>query len=552
MQSDSSLVAHEPCPSCGSKDNLGRYDDGHGFCFGCGHYEAGDKMEATSKSKPKKPGMLPVGTFGAIAARNLTEETCRKFGYHKATFDGQTVQVAPYYDKDGQLVAQKVRLPGKEFVFLGNPKEATLFGQNVAGSGGKRLVITEGEIDAMSVAQAFNLSWPAVSVPNGAQGAVKAIKANLEFIESFDEVVIAFDMDEPGQKAARECAEVLTPGKAKIAAFALKDANDLLKANRIKDIQGAIWNAATIRPDGVVNGSDLWDEITKPMDVGVPYPWAKLTQMTRGLRKGEIVTLSAGSGIGKSAVCAEAAYDLAFNRDQKVGYIALEENTGKSAKRFLSIKLNKPIHLDADVNKEELRSAFDSTLAKGNVFFFDHFGSLDTDNLMSKMRYLVKGCGCDWIILDHLSIVVSGMDLDEDERRAIDKAMTDLRSFVEETGCGMILVSHLKRPEGRGHEEGARTSLAQLRGSAAIGQLSDIVIGLERNQQDDDEDIRNTTVGRVLKNRFSGETGVAVALRYDRETGRLYEIEFVEGEDGIEFEPTAKAFAEANQGATDY
>jgi twinkle protein len=93
----------------------------------------------------------------------------------------------------------------------------------------------------------------------------------------------------------------------------------------------------------------------------------------------------------------------------------------------------------------------------------------------------------------------------------------------------MVLVSHLKRPEGRGHEEGAQTSLAHLRGSAAIAQLSDLVIGLERNQQD--KETRDITNVRVLKNRFTGETGLAAALRYDRTSGRLSEVAIPEAGD---------------------
>jgi twinkle protein len=139
---------------------------------------------------------------------------------------------------------------------------------------------------------------------------------------------------------------------------------------------------------------------------------------------------------------------------------------------------------------------------------------------MARVRYMAKGLGCRWVILDHVSIVVSGLETDN-ERKTIDEIMTKLRTLVEETGIGLILVSHLKRPQGNsGHEEGAVTSLSQLRGSHAIGQLSDMVIGLERNQQGDDP---NLTTVRVLKNRWTGETGEACYLRYDRETGRLSE-----------------------------
>ena len=133
---------------------------------------------------------------------------------------------------------------------------------------------------------------------------------------------------------------------------------------------------------------------------------------------------------------------------------------------------------------------------------------------------MVTACECKYIFLDHLSIVVSGMD-SGDERRLIDNTMTMLRSLVEELDFALILVSHLKRPDGRGHEEGAFTSLAQLRGSAGIAQLSDLVIGLERNQQD--EDAPDVMTVRVLKNRWSGQTRISSSLEYSRETGTLTE-----------------------------
>ena len=199
----------------------------------------------------------------------------------------------------------------------------------------------------------------------------------------------------------------------------------------------------------------------------------------------------------------------------------------------MSIELNKPLHLrNHDVPEEELRRAFDATVGSGRVYLYDHWGSTDSENLLSKIRYLVRSCECDYIILDHLSIIVSGLE-GGDERRIIDNTMTALRSLVEELNCGMVLVSHLKRPSGdRGHEDGAQTSMSQLRGSAAIGQLSDMVIGMERNQQDTDRP--NVSNIRVLKNRWSGDTGIACSLEYISETGRMNEIAWQEEEIEIE------------------
>ena len=368
-----------------------------------------------------------------------------------------------------------------------------------------------------------NNKWPVVSVPNGAQGALKALKKNFEYLQRFEEIILMFDMDEPGQKAARECVELFEPGKAKVAALPFKDANETLQQGKPEAIVQAIWNAKTYRPDGILSGDELWAEVSSTEVVeSIGYPWPSLNEVTQGARKGELVTLTAGSGIGKSAVVREIAHHL-LKQGQTVGMIMLEENPKRTALGLMGIELNRPLHLGKEgIDEATLKAAFDTTVGSGRCYLYNHFGSSDIDNLVTRVRYLAKACGCQWIILDHLSIVVSGLG-DGDERRLIDNAMTFLRTLVEETGVGMFLVSHLRRPEGdRGHEQGAKTSLSQLRGSHSIAQLSDMVIGMERDQQGKNP---NVTTLRVLKNRFSGMTGIAGYLLYDRETGRLTETD---------------------------
>jgi len=453
-----------------------------------------------------------------LSARGISEDTCRLFGVRVGEFKGKKVHFYPYY-RDNQVVACKVRGADKSFNFIGDASKPPLFGQNLWAKG-KKVIVTEGEIDALTVSQVQGNKWPVVSVPNGAQGAKKSLQKALEWFEGFEEVVLMFDMDEPGQKAAQECAELFAPGKCKIASLPMKDPNECLQAGKSEAIIQAMWNAKPYRPDGIISGQELWEEVSKEETVqSVPYPWLALNEKTQGLRKGELVTLTAGSGIGKSSVVRELTYHL-LQQGETVGMLMLEENPKRSALGLMGIHMDKPLHLSREgVNDEQLRQAFAATIGSGRCYLYNHFGSTAIDNLVSRVRYLARGCGCSWIVLDHLSIVVSGLG-DGDERRLIDNAMTTLRTLVEETGVGMVLVSHLKRPEGKGHEEGASTSLSQLRGSHAIAQLSDIVIGLERNQQGDDP---NQTVLRVLKNRFSGETGVAGQLYYNRNTGRLSE-----------------------------
>ena len=521
---ESKFVKHEPCPCGVSSDALAVYTDGHSHCFSC------DKTFQASGVvvQMQDPSLITDGTIIPLSGRRISEATCQKYGYMLSTYHGKQVQVAPYYDEGGRLVAQKIRFPDKDFTALGKLKGAGFFGQQLFRKGGKRVVVTEGEIDAMSVYEAMP-NWPSVSVPTGSGGAARAVKENIEWLESYDQVVFMFDQDEPGVKAAKACADLLSPGKAHIAKLPRKDASDMLQAGEVKQLVSAIFEAKESRPDGIINGRDVWAEATKPIEMGTEYVFPTLNNKTYGLRQGEIVTICAGSGAGKSAFVSEVAYDLAITKEQSVGYIALEESVGRTARRFMGIHLSAPIHLpNHEVEEDSLRVAFDETLGTGRLWLYDHWGSLDSDNLLSKMRYLVQACECQWLILDHLSIVISGLGMDGDERRMLDQTMTMLRSFVEQTGCGLLIVSHLRRPpNGRSHEEGLMPSLTDLRSSHAIAQLSDMVLALGRNSQSDDEEERNTTEVRILKNRFSGETGRACHLRFFNDTGRLEETTMI-------------------------
>jgi twinkle protein len=467
---------------------------------------------------------IPLGELEEVSLtkRCISKDTCSKFKYFSTVYKGKPCQVACYYDDSGNLVGQKLRFPDKSFAVLGNISNR-LYGSQLWASG-KKIVITEGEIDCLTVSQLQGNKWPVVSIPNGAQGAKKAIEANLEYLGNFEEVILMFDMDDPGRKASEECAKILPAGKAYIANLPCKDPNECLSEGKGPEVLQAVWNAKPYRPDGIVSGTDLYEKCVTDIDDlkdSVEYPWVALQNKTKGVRHGELYVFTSGSGMGKSTILRELEYYFGVHRGELCGIVALEESTRKTGLELMSIHLHRRLILNPECTDEDERSrAFAETVGNGNFFLYDHFGSLDSSNLLSKLRYMIVSLGCKRIFLDHISIVVSGMDADEDggERKAIDKLMTNLRSLVEETGATMFVVSHLKRPEKKGHEEGAQVSLSQLRGSGAIAQLSDMVIGLERNQQGDNP---NVLTLRVLKNRFCGDTGISGYLEYDPETGRL-------------------------------
>lgn len=528
---ESTFLYHEPCPKCGSSDACGVFSDGHRYCYSCNSYFRPDGSVKSEEVRVSKE-CIPFEDLEEVSLtkRCISKDTCSKFKYFSTVYKGKPCQVACYYDDSGNIVGQKLRFPDKSFAILGSISNR-LYGSQLWASG-KKIVITEGEIDCLTVSQLQGNKWPVVSIPNGAQAAKKAIEANLEYLDKFDEVVLMFDMDEPGRKACEECAKVLPAGKAFIANLPLKDPNECLLEGKGSEVIQAIWNAKPYRPDGIVAGTDLYEKCVTDIDDlkdSVEYPWVALQNKTKGARHGELYVLTSGSGMGKSTILRELEYYFGVQRGELCGIVALEESTRKTGLELMSIHLNKRLILDPEGTDEDERSrAFEATIGNGRFYLYDHFGSLDSGNLLSKLRYMIVSLGCKRIFLDHISIVVSGMDTDEDggERKAIDKLMTNLRSLVEETQCTMFVVSHLKRPEKKGHEEGGQVSLSQLRGSGAIAQLSDMVIGLERNQQGDNP---NVLTLRVLKNRFCGLTGVSGYLKYNTETGRLEE--YGEGEE---------------------
>jgi twinkle protein len=459
----------------------------------------------------------------ALHKRGLSQSICKKYGYGTTKHKGNPAHVWMVKGPDGNTVAQKLRYGDKKMMHLGNAKGDTmLFGQWLCRDSGKMIVVTEGEIDAMSVCQSMGMSWPAVSITKGAAGAKSELLKHIEFLESYDKVVLMFDQDEAGQKATQQCVELFSPGKVSVANLGgYKDANEALQAGESKLIRDAVWAARPWRPDGIINLDDIKERIFTRPEMGNTYPWPKLNEMLYGYRDGELTTWTAGTGVGKTALVSELLYHNVLE-GRRTGIIYLEEGSDIAGRRLVGLHMDKPVHLpNVAYSDEEFAKAYEETVGTRLVSSYDHFGSLESETLLNRVRYMVKSDGCRTIILDHVSMVVSGQDMDIDERKMLDYIMTKLRSLTQETGASIHVVCHLRRTKGGAHEEGAHVSINHLRGTQAIAQLSNTIIAAERDQQADDETVRNQTQLRVLKNRYAGITGPADLLFYNRETGRL-------------------------------
>lgn len=521
---DSEFLRKEPCPSCGSKDNLARYSDGHAYCFtsGCDHYEHGEnslETQSETQAGPRNVEFVALGEPSEWSSRGITLQSAQKWGFTRSNHNGDAVRLFNYRNSAGQLVWQKIRYQGKDFRSRGEKDDMCLYGMWLWRDGGKRVVVVEGELDAISLSQMQNHKWAVVSVPNGADGASKSLRKNLQWLEQFDEIVLMLDQDEAGQKATAECKLIpFTPGKLRIATLPLKDANEMLMEGREKETTDAIWGAKVYRPDGLVGVSDIMGELLKPVEWGLPW-WAEdLTRFTYGRRDGEVYGFGAGTGIGKTDFfMQQIAFDVTELK-MNVGAIFLEQKPVETAKRCAGKIAGKMFHVpDAGWTADELTRAAGEL--DGKMFFYDNFGQSDWELVKGHIRYMVVSLGIKLIYLDHLTAMADTGD----EKGSIEQIMKEMAGLANELGCIIHYISHLSTPDGKPHEEGGRVMIKHFKGSRAIGFWSFFMFGLERDQQNEDPAIATTTVFRILKDRFTGQaTGKTINLGFHGETGRLY------------------------------
>lgn len=529
---ESNFLYHLQCPKCGSSDANSMYDDGHQYCHVCNNYIAPDGCTKGGTSKKMRtvnkecidPNEQEDWVLSDLPARLLTSDTCRKYSYYSAKIGGKRCQVACYYSLSGELVGQKVRYPDKTFRVLGDISKH-LYGAHLW-SKGKKIVITEGEIDTLTVAQLQNLKWPVVSIPNGAQGAKKTLATNLDYLSNFDEIILMFDMDEPGRDAAKACAELLPSGRTYIANLPLKDPNKCLTEGKGEEVIKAIWSAQMYRPDDIVYVKDVKEDLTKPLECGLPWFLPTLTEATFGRRFGEVYGLGAGTGIGKTDfLTQQIAYDITV-LNQKVGTIFLEQKPTETVRRIAGKIKERRFHIpDGSWTQEELDEAVDTL--SDRLVLYDSFGQTEWKVVENKIRFMVESEGIRIIYLDHLTAMAEAGN----EKDSLEQIMKELAMLANSLSIIITFVSHLATPEGIPHEEGGRVAIRHFKGSRAIGFWSHFMFGMERNQQSEDESSRLVTTLRVLKDRHTGNsTGLTIGMGYDRTTGLLYEKSLKEEE----------------------
>lgn len=510
--------------------------------------------------EPEKPAQPAGRDFRAVNPDNISEipdrgfseNTAKKFGV--MSYDdphSPELHVYPYYDKDGNHVGNKIRRRSGEprFTWEGSSKKAALFGQHLFPAGGKILTIVEGECDALAVYEMNEKVKPgsnyAVVSVHSAGEAVRNVGNNFDYVNSFDEVVLCFDRDEPkfnpadpqrphypGQEAARKVAAMFEIGKVRVLTLEdYKDANDYLINGATRKFIKEWWAAPKHIPQGIKLGRDLWEEISNPPEYEtIEYPFDGLNEKTYGLRLSEFVIVTAPPKIGKTTILKAIEYNILKNTDSGVGLLHLEEPNADTALGLMSIEARKPLHLPdvrEKVSMEELKTYYDNVVNNERLVIWDHFGSNSVQEVLDVIRHM-HAMGCKYIVLDHLSIVVS--DQSGDERKQLDEISTKIKMLCMELNVAVIAVIHQNRA-------------GEIRGTAGVEQLANIVLRLSRDKMDPDPWRRSITRVDVTENRFCGRTGPACYLQYAEDEGVLYELDeqsvkvYEQGGTIDEFEP---------------
>lgn len=489
------------CPRCPSHDAYTEWEDGHGKCFSCGYAKPANKKEDVLDNTDV--------TFQYLPWRGISEATFRVYQVGTAVRpDGSPRSVGFIYPNG----AKKTRLiEAKEFYMSGSASEAQIFGANFFPSGSQRqIIITEGELDALSVYDMLGSQYPAVSV-RSSSSAAKDCAAFHQYLDGFKRIYLCFDNDEPGQKAAAAVAALFDFNKVYVVKMEKhKDANEYLQAKHQDAFRSEFYAARRYLPTGVVSSlaefSKLLDEAENKPSVAWPFP--KLQEMTYGIRTGEVVLVTAQEGVGKTEFIRTVEHHLLKTTDAAIATIHLEETPAEQLKRMAGLELGVEAHLpDSNVSKEEILKALGEVGGNDRLHLYTHAGTDDPNVLLASIRHLVAGAGCKYVFLDHITMMVTGMETD-DERRVLDYLSTRLRNMVVDLDFCLFLVSHI-------NDNG------QTRGSRNIGKIANIRIDLNRDIIADLEEDRMKTFVTVSKNRFGRKAGPGGILRYDEATARL-------------------------------
>lgn len=541
-------MSNKKCPACDavghdkSGDHLFLMRDGVTWaCFKPYHPPYMEKGDGSRVDTPAIESLEMVENYPLINFewRGIPASVYEKFGVRYSVDEERGEPEFVFYptkDEHGHIIGYHVR-GVKEKVFRNIGATAgikkQLFGQDQCSSSGKMIIITEGHQDMLAGYYMFIKKYPQyepqiVSINNGT-GDIGSIATNMRFLKSFQKVILCKDNDEPGEAFAHDVSKLVGPALL-ITQFSEKDANDLLIKGKEKEFISAIFGASPYLPTDITLPSQVREEVKEEIVIERTYPFDNLNQYTFGIFKRTLTTIGAGVGAGKSVFVDAIVRHLIFNYNAKVAMFSLEEHPSYTMKKIVGGILGTPLHMPGIRIDEDMQKKVDDVIDSfdDRLYLYNSQGFRDIDDIESSIRYL-SSLGIEYFFIDPLTALTAELSSNEANER-LNSFCAMLGGLVISLNIGVFLVTHLNNPpSGKAHSEGGRVSGEQGTNSKAPYRWSHVFLGLERNQQAEEEDEKNKLYVRVIKNRIIGKTGL-VTLKYSHETNNL--TEFVE-EEGI-------------------
>lgn len=557
------FLKHTSCPKCGSSDANAIYSDGGSHCYSCKFTVPSedyrkDKKDRHERKKPvdttpkklkdpitdsQKEDVKESTCFTTEDYRKIRAETYKYFGVRHSVNESTGDLHTQYYPvtQESELVGYKLRELPKSFG--GNigrtGAECDLFMQFRFTKPGRYVVITEGEIDALSAWQMLNdynktKGWDyetaVVSPTTGAMSA-KQVQGQYKFFDQFEKIVLCYDNDKAGKEGAEELVKVLPKGKVYVMNLRMKDANEYLKSGNEQAFLKDFWDMQKYVPVGVLPSSKLYDKVLEQTAVAkVPFPpfMGDLNNMfVGGMPLGHIINIAADTGIGKTTFINEMVYYWIFHSPHKIGIVSMELDAGQYGEVILSRHLSKKLSLVENIEDKLNYLRSEDVKAKAMELMIneegeDRFDLLDNrdgtvEEIQDTVEELVISCGAKVIVLDPLQDILDGLS---NEEQAV--FMKWSKGFVKSHGVTFVFINHMRKtPAGQNGAD----SEQNIMGSSTIIKSASANILLKRDKMAEDLIVRNTTEISVTKNRVCGLTGPAGAMYYDNETHTLHNLE---------------------------
>lgn len=544
-------IAHHS-DKCNSRDGKqvwlnedGRYT---AYCFACGEYDGNPYHDKPKDFKPAvafktkeqiEQEIADVSEYSVVALtdRKLRKESLDYFGIKigVSESDGST-PVSHYYpySRDGNLVGYKARLIANKTMWsIGDLKEVDLFGwEQAVAVGGRKLFITEGELDAVALYQALrdkqkgtqyaDMHPPVVSIPHGASSAAKDISKLLHKIKgTFKEIVLVFDSDDAGKKAVEQTIQVCPEAVA--AVIPGKDANEcVINGRSIALANAVLFNAAKPKNTRIVSGNSLHEGSKEPAAYGVSWPWEHITKATRGIRLGETVYIGAGQKQGKSEVVNTLAAHFIKKHGWKVFLCKPEESNKKTYKLVAGKIVGKVFH-DPEIAFDEASYDKAGETLNDKLFMLDLYQHVDFSTLKGDIKQAAMD-GCKAIIIDPITNFTNGMDAASANTK-LQEIAQELAAMALDLNVVIFIFCHLRNPDsGPPHERGGEVLSSQFAGSRAMARSCNLMLGLEGNRDPNlSAEEKNVRTLVLLEDREFGQTG-RFGLYWDRSTQLFNEM----------------------------